>query len=477
MKPARSESRNVDGVGDLLRAAEPPGRHQRLELLAVAVAVEVGAGQVGLDVARADRVDGHAVGRPLARHDPHHLVDPALGRGVRRVVRVGEQGRDRGHEGHPAVAGGHHAPADLLAEPPGGGQVEGEDRLPVVVAELEHRPPVVAARRRAGTARACRRSGGLLDGRPGSTRACSRRRRGSRPGRPRPWPRGPRARGAPRRRRRRPPARPAPPGSRRWRRRARRPRPPAPVAPRAPASRSCATSNLILTSRKSFSSNVDEVRGPVQARRSPPEAGSLPRLAPPRTPSRQKGAGCPRSAPAPAAAATARERPHRQGRARSPADKPEYRVEALAKGLRLLSLFDEQRPSWRVTDLAAAAGLPVPTVYRVVMTLTAEGYLDHLPNGDYRPGVKTLTLGTAALRSLDLVGLATPAAAAPGRDHRGDGQPRGAHRRPGALPRPAAQLRPGDGQHPGRLDAARRHDVDRQAAAGLPRRRRAAPNA
>jgi hypothetical protein len=75
-----------------------------------------------------------------------------------------------------------------------------------------------------------------------------------------------------------------------------------------------------------------------------------------------------------------------------PGDKPEYRVEALAKGLRILSLFNEQRPSWRVTDLAAAAGLPMPTVYRVVMTLTSEGYLDHLPNGDYRPGVKTLTL-------------------------------------------------------------------------------------
>ena len=90
------------------------------------------------------------------------------------------------------------------------------------------------------------------------------------------------------------------------------------------------------------------------------------------------------------------------------ADKPEYRVEALAKGLRILSLFDEQRPTWRVTDLAAAAGLPMPTVYRVVMTLTAEGYLDHLPGGDYRPGVRTLTLGTAALRSLDLVELATP---------------------------------------------------------------------
>jgi IclR family pca regulon transcriptional regulator len=97
-----------------------------------------------------------------------------------------------------------------------------------------------------------------------------------------------------------------------------------------------------------------------------------------------------------------------EGISEAAGDKPEYRVEALAKGLRILSLFNEQRPSWRVTDLAAAAGLPMPTVYRVVMTLTAEGYLDHLPNGDYRPGVKTLTLGTAALRSLDLVAIATP---------------------------------------------------------------------
>jgi IclR family transcriptional regulator, pca regulon regulatory protein len=90
------------------------------------------------------------------------------------------------------------------------------------------------------------------------------------------------------------------------------------------------------------------------------------------------------------------------------AERPGYRVEALAKGLRILSLFDEQRPSWRVSDLATAAGLPMPTVYRVVMTLASEGYLDHLPNGEYRPGVRTLTLGTAALRSIDFVGIATP---------------------------------------------------------------------
>jgi IclR family pca regulon transcriptional regulator len=96
-------------------------------------------------------------------------------------------------------------------------------------------------------------------------------------------------------------------------------------------------------------------------------------------------------------------------RTTAPAEtRPEYRVEALAKGLRLLSLFTEQKPTWRVTDLAEAAGLPMPTAYRVVQTLTAEGYLDHLPNGDYRPGIRVLTLGSAALRSLDLVELATP---------------------------------------------------------------------
>jgi IclR family pca regulon transcriptional regulator len=90
------------------------------------------------------------------------------------------------------------------------------------------------------------------------------------------------------------------------------------------------------------------------------------------------------------------------------AARPEYRVEALAKGLRILALFTEHRPTWRVSDIAPALGMPLPTVYRVVMTLTAEGYLDHLPSGDYRPGVRVLTLGTAALRSLDLVEAATP---------------------------------------------------------------------
>ena len=88
--------------------------------------------------------------------------------------------------------------------------------------------------------------------------------------------------------------------------------------------------------------------------------------------------------------------------------RPAYRVGALAKGLRVLRLFDEQHPVWTVSDLAGETGFPLPTVYRLVMTLVGEGYLDQLPSGEYRPGVRTLTLGTSALRSLDLVGIATP---------------------------------------------------------------------
>ncbi|TDD79787.1 IclR family transcriptional regulator [Actinomadura darangshiensis] len=83
-----------------------------------------------------------------------------------------------------------------------------------------------------------------------------------------------------------------------------------------------------------------------------------------------------------------------------------YHVEALAKGLRILGLFSEQRPAMKLTDMAAAAGLPLPTAFRMASTLTAEGFLEQLPDGAYRPAPKVLTLGFSALRSLDLVQLA-----------------------------------------------------------------------
>ncbi len=90
------------------------------------------------------------------------------------------------------------------------------------------------------------------------------------------------------------------------------------------------------------------------------------------------------------------------------ASRPDYRVGALAKGLRVLALFDERRPTWTVRDIADTTGFPMPTTYRLVMTLLGEGYLDQLPSGAYRPSVRCLTLGSSALRGLDLVEAATP---------------------------------------------------------------------
>lgn len=81
-------------------------------------------------------------------------------------------------------------------------------------------------------------------------------------------------------------------------------------------------------------------------------------------------------------------RPDQRGPQAGGAARPKgaYHVEALAKGLRILGLFSEQRPAMKLTDIVAETGLPMPTAYR--------------------PARKVLTLGFSALRSLDLVQLA-----------------------------------------------------------------------
>jgi IclR family transcriptional regulator, pca regulon regulatory protein len=86
--------------------------------------------------------------------------------------------------------------------------------------------------------------------------------------------------------------------------------------------------------------------------------------------------------------------------------RPDYRIEALARGLSVLSLFSERRQQMRLSEIAAQTGMLMPTVYRIAMTLAADGFLEQLPDGQYRPGVKVLTLGFSALRSLDLVDVA-----------------------------------------------------------------------
>ena len=80
-----------------------------------------------------------------------------------------------------------------------------------------------------------------------------------------------------------------------------------------------------------------------------------------------------------------------------------YRIEALAKGLRLLSVFSAERPALRVKDLVDITGIPMPTVFRLVATLEEEGYLERTTDSMVRPGTSVLALGFAAVQGLDLV--------------------------------------------------------------------------
>lgn len=85
-----------------------------------------------------------------------------------------------------------------------------------------------------------------------------------------------------------------------------------------------------------------------------------------------------------------------------------YTIASLQKGLRILALFSERRPVLRLAEIAALAGVPLPTAFRLVATLEGDGYLERLPDGGLRPGLAVLTLGFAALRGLGLVQVAGP---------------------------------------------------------------------
>lgn len=81
-----------------------------------------------------------------------------------------------------------------------------------------------------------------------------------------------------------------------------------------------------------------------------------------------------------------------------------YIVPGLVRGLHLLELFDREHSEWNVAELAAAAGLPHSTTYRLVATLEQLGFIERIRNRKlYRLGARVLNLGFAYLGSQDIV--------------------------------------------------------------------------
>jgi IclR family pca regulon transcriptional regulator len=82
-------------------------------------------------------------------------------------------------------------------------------------------------------------------------------------------------------------------------------------------------------------------------------------------------------------------------------------VEALARGLDVLSCFDERHPRMTLTEVAAAAGLARPTARRLLLTLRELGYV-RAEDGAFALTPRVLRLGMAYVGALGLWDIARP---------------------------------------------------------------------
>jgi IclR family transcriptional regulator, pca regulon regulatory protein len=93
----------------------------------------------------------------------------------------------------------------------------------------------------------------------------------------------------------------------------------------------------------------------------------------------------------------------------SPSVDSRYNIEALARGLEILSLFTPESPSLSFSEVVSRLHLSKSTAFRALVTLETMGYLERVPSTrHYRPGLKVLELGFTALSSLELRQVARP---------------------------------------------------------------------
>ena len=78
------------------------------------------------------------------------------------------------------------------------------------------------------------------------------------------------------------------------------------------------------------------------------------------------------------------------------------------RALALLGAFDEQHRRLTLTELAARAGLPLPTAHRLVGELAAWGALSRTPSGEYVVGRRLWDLGLLAPVQTGLRQVASP---------------------------------------------------------------------
>ncbi|GAA3436039.1 IclR family transcriptional regulator [Kutzneria kofuensis] len=88
------------------------------------------------------------------------------------------------------------------------------------------------------------------------------------------------------------------------------------------------------------------------------------------------------------------------------ADEPRRSV--VRRLLSVLATFDAATPTLSLTEIAARTELPLPTAHRFLAELTTGGWLERLPDGRYRVGLRLWKLGTLAPSHRNLRELALP---------------------------------------------------------------------
>jgi len=93
----------------------------------------------------------------------------------------------------------------------------------------------------------------------------------------------------------------------------------------------------------------------------------------------------------------------------SDASGEKYMVPALERGLRLMQEFGRDNATLGAPELARRLNLPRATVFRMLNTLEAMGFLQRVGSGnDYRLGLAVLRMGFEFLASLELTQLGQP---------------------------------------------------------------------
>lgn len=86
-----------------------------------------------------------------------------------------------------------------------------------------------------------------------------------------------------------------------------------------------------------------------------------------------------------------------------------YYIESLGRGLQVLEAFSETSTALSLTEIASVVGLPKSTVFRFIRSLEQLGYLKRdEETRRYRPSLKVLQLGFAALNSMEVAQVAQP---------------------------------------------------------------------